>query len=289
MEQLLLHPVVQRRLDAYLKRPGHAVQLIAPAGFGKGTIATELTLQLLGIVEDQLHNYAYFRRYTPEKNVITIETARDIIAFLKLKTTGDAAIRRVIIIESADAMTPEAQNAVLKLLEEPPSDTVFILTVTKPTRLLATIDSRTQRIALTSPDREATISYFQSKGHDQASITSAYLMSGGLTGLMSALLATDETHALVHAITQAKEVLKADTFERLTMIDEIAKNKQIDQLLFALKQTSQAALAHAAAQPGRETAVKRWHSVLHAVHRSEILQASNAQPKLLLTDLFLSL
>jgi DNA polymerase-3 subunit delta' len=54
--------------------------------------------------------------------------------------------RRVVIIDEADAMVSAAQNALLKVLEEPPSSTVFILLTARPDMLLPTVQSRCQRL-----------------------------------------------------------------------------------------------------------------------------------------------
>ncbi len=50
--------------------------------------------------------------------------------------------RRVVVIDKADALEPQAQNALLKTLEEPPSATVFLLLTSAPDALLATVRSR---------------------------------------------------------------------------------------------------------------------------------------------------
>jgi len=73
-----------------------------------------------------------------EKGSIKIEMIREIKQTVSLRTMG----RRVIIIEDADTMTEEAQNAFLKTLEEPPLDTTIILTSSKPKHLFQTIISR---------------------------------------------------------------------------------------------------------------------------------------------------
>jgi len=54
--------------------------------------------------------------------------------------------RRVVIVEQADALVPEAQNALLKTLEEPPSASVFVLITARPDVLLVTVRSRCQRL-----------------------------------------------------------------------------------------------------------------------------------------------
>jgi DNA polymerase-3 subunit delta' len=54
--------------------------------------------------------------------------------------------RRVVIIDDADAMVPEAQNAMLKTLEEPPQGSTFVLVTSRPDVLLPTVTSRCQRL-----------------------------------------------------------------------------------------------------------------------------------------------
>jgi DNA polymerase-3 subunit delta' len=54
--------------------------------------------------------------------------------------------RRVVIIDQADALMPEAQNALLKTLEEPPPASVFVLVTARPDVLLPTVRSRCQRL-----------------------------------------------------------------------------------------------------------------------------------------------
>jgi DNA polymerase-3 subunit delta' len=54
--------------------------------------------------------------------------------------------RRVVIIDDADAMAAEAQNALLKTLEEPPASSMFVLVTSRPDVLLPTVRSRCQRL-----------------------------------------------------------------------------------------------------------------------------------------------
>ena len=54
--------------------------------------------------------------------------------------------RRVVIVDDADAMVPEAQNAMLKTLEEPPAGSTFVLVTARPDVLLPTVRSRCQRL-----------------------------------------------------------------------------------------------------------------------------------------------
>jgi DNA polymerase III subunit delta' len=54
--------------------------------------------------------------------------------------------RRVVIVDNADALNAEAQNALLKTLEEPPAASTFILVTSRPDMLLPTVRSRCQRL-----------------------------------------------------------------------------------------------------------------------------------------------
>lgn len=75
----------------------------------------------------------------------------------RLTLSKNEARKRICIIEDADRMNNNTANAFLKTLEEPPPDTVIILTTSKPNSLLPTIISRCQRVAfnnLTNPTVE---------------------------------------------------------------------------------------------------------------------------------------
>ena len=72
--------------------------------------------------------------------IINVVTARKVVQFLQ-KTSSEGGWR-VVIINDADKMNNAAQNALLKILEEPPEKTVLILITTAIARLLPTIRSR---------------------------------------------------------------------------------------------------------------------------------------------------
>ncbi|MGR3571816.1 DNA polymerase III subunit delta' [Brevirhabdus sp.] len=71
---------------------------------------------------------------------ITVDEVRRLKGFASLSATDGG--RRVVIVDSADALNTSAANALLKLLEEPPADTVILMVSHQPSRLLPTIRSR---------------------------------------------------------------------------------------------------------------------------------------------------
>ncbi|MFZ5962054.1 DNA polymerase III subunit delta' [Thalassococcus sp. BH17M4-6] len=88
--------------------------------------------------------------------VITVDEVRDVKQFFALSSTDGG--RRVVIVDAADEMNPNAANAILKLLEEPPARTTLLLVSHQPARLLPTIRSRCRELRLSplSPDDMAT-------------------------------------------------------------------------------------------------------------------------------------
>jgi DNA polymerase-3 subunit delta' len=83
-------------------------------------------------------------RIDPAGAMIRIDQIRGLLGTLSQKPFGTG--RRVVIINNAHSMNPEAANALLKMLEEPPDATVLILTAPQTADLLPTIVSRCQHV-----------------------------------------------------------------------------------------------------------------------------------------------
>ena len=86
-----------------------------------------------------------------ERKEITVDEARQVIEFLSL--TPAEAEWRVVIVDSIDNMNRHAANALLKVMEEPPKQTVMLLVSHNPGQLLPTIRSRCRTMKMTLPDR----------------------------------------------------------------------------------------------------------------------------------------
>jgi DNA polymerase-3 subunit delta' len=84
---------------------------------------------------------------------ILIEQVRALVADLALTAHGSGY--KVAMLVPADAMNPNAANALLKTLEEPPPRTLLLLVTSQPSRLLPTLRSRCSRLRLAGPSREA--------------------------------------------------------------------------------------------------------------------------------------
>lgn len=103
--------------------------------------------EIIEEIQTQLERKArnpYFHISIPKATAIRIATIRDVKKELSLSLFSEG--KRVVIIFDAHLMNVQAQNAFLKALEEPPANTVLILTTSHTNSLLPTIISRCQQI-----------------------------------------------------------------------------------------------------------------------------------------------
>ena len=99
---------------------------------------------------------------------ITIEQVRALNDFVYLSGHQDGF--KVILIHPAEAMNVAAANALLKKLEEPPSNVLFILVAHRSQDLLPTIRSRCQHITLPIPDAATARNWLTQRGIEHADI-----------------------------------------------------------------------------------------------------------------------
>lgn len=283
MPEYVIHSLTKQQLESASRRPPHAILLTGPAGLGKASVATMLAGMIMNTREDELANYPHIRSIKPvDRKAIGIEVVRELEHFMSLKIAGSQPVRRVVIIEDAHLLTTEAQNALLKTLEEPPMDAVLILTSAQEQALLPTIRSRVQTIAIKRPKKSELKEYFNHKA-GLANIEQAIAVSGGLPGLTHALLNADDEHPLVGAVKVARQLLQQTVFERLLMVDVLVKQKELTRdLCYVLGQMASLSLA-------KDSSSVRWQRVMRAAYAAEEGLLGSAQPKLVLTNLMLQL
>lgn len=289
MDDLVLNQYTKDQLGRYCARPAHGLLLSGSDGVGKATLASMIVAVLLDVDRAKLNDSPQYVRIAPDdKGTISIDAIRKLQQFTRLKAPGTRTIRRAIIIEDAAALTTEAQNALLKMLEEPPEDTVLILTCSDTALLLPTIHSRVQTVSVLAPTKESTIRYFSTK-YDATLVTQAYFLSGGMPGLMTVLLDGEQEHPLFQAVARAKQVLTQDKFERMLLVDALAKQKQEARLFCdALSRIAEVSLVQAA-DANDTVRIKRWHHIVKLAQSAGTDLKQNANTKLCLTQLFLQI
>lgn len=98
--------------------------------------------------DDEFSKRKIFRK----KNIV-IDQIRELSEYLELSAHEEKG-KRIVLIEPAEALNQSASNALLKILEEPPENTLFILVTSQSQKLIATIRSRCQLLDLPAPSLE---------------------------------------------------------------------------------------------------------------------------------------
>jgi DNA polymerase III subunit delta' len=183
----------------------HAWLLSGPRGVGKATLAFRFARWLLAGAPSSspplflpptdstfrrvaAAGHADLRSLAPNagergvKMIIRVDEVRQVPRFLSL--TAAEGGWRIVLVEQVEAMNAEAQNALLKTLEEPPPRALLLLTTGMPDRLLPTIRSRCRRVdlfPLGEPQMEDVLSRWlpELDGGQRAALAR---MSGGAPG-----------------------------------------------------------------------------------------------------------
>lgn len=100
------------------------------------------------------------------KTVISVDEVRKAIHFFQM--SAGAGGWRVAIVDAADEMNIQAENALLKTLEEPPQKSLLLLVSHAPGRLLPTIRSRCRRLLLQPPGRDELFAALADAGQEAA-------------------------------------------------------------------------------------------------------------------------
>lgn len=176
----------------------HALLIQGPSGLGKSNFALELAQLLLckarkgdkvcGFCQSCLLNAA---NNHPDLHVVEsdkqigVDQIRD--AIKTLVSSAHMSGAKVLIIYHAHTMTESSANALLKTLEEPTANTFLLLTTDKPERILPTIRSRCEKLALPLPDLDTTIAWVKTQYDAEIDINFAKLFSARPLALFAEL------------------------------------------------------------------------------------------------------
>jgi DNA polymerase-3 subunit delta' len=178
-------PIERLRLAIRAGRLGHALIFAGPPGVGKRTTANALARALLcrdrpgegcgrcaecHLVAAGTHPDLFVedmeraRIDRPTATQLSIEQVRRMRA--KLAGRPIRGSRKVGILDPADRATPDAQNALLKTLEEPPGAATLVLVASNARALLPTILSRSQILRFAPLEPDAVAALLESEGID---------------------------------------------------------------------------------------------------------------------------
>ena len=140
----------------------HAYMFEGPSGVGKNTLARELSRILLEM--ENLFNSPDYIEIKPDGNSIKIAQIRKMQTDILVKPYKSY---KIYVFDEAQKMTVEAQNALLKTLEEPPKYAIIILITNNKESLLDTIKSRCEIIKFTPIPIKEIADYLVKTGVDE--------------------------------------------------------------------------------------------------------------------------
>lgn len=195
-------------LGAAAREPFHAYLLAGPSGSGKRAAARALTAELLAegapdpddarrraLADPSPHPDLVWLRPPGVQHLVEEVRERVIAAVAYRPFEGE---RRVFVIEAAEAMAEESQNALLKTLEEPPGFAHLILVTAEPEALLETVRSRCREVPFARLAPEAVEARLDPATDVNERRAVARLCDGDAS--RAAFLLTDEGRALRAAV-----------------------------------------------------------------------------------------
>lgn len=223
MEKLIINPASEKLLYATVKNMPQSMLLTGENRVGLTTIAKHI---------------ADIRKVTPivilpekdekidiDKGVISV----DIMRRLYDQTRTKIADQRIIIIDYAHRMTTQAQNAFLKLLEEPGDNIYFILVSNSLTKLLPTIISRTENLDIKPITDEQSNDLLDKLGIVEENKHSQMLfMAAGLPAELT-VLATDNEYFEKRSsmMRDARELLSGNLYQKLLIAQRYKDDREV--------------------------------------------------------------
>ncbi len=197
----------------------HSYLFVGTQGIGKKLLAKEMAKKILSFDGE---SHPDFMCIEPEENIIKIAQIR--ILQKKIQEKPIIADKKVYIIDNADTMTVEAQNCLLKTLEEPPEFAIIILIGSQESAFLTTIKSRCMIVKF-GPIQEDKIIQFMKDNYAIEGISQNQLeMFQGSIG--KAILLKDKQEQYGKIEDMIENLNQKDLIEIVTLAEPLYKAKE---------------------------------------------------------------
>lgn len=213
----------------------HSYLFIGPEGIGKKLFAKEFAKAILCIeekekpcnkckacIEFETSNNPDYNEITTEENSIKIEQIR--LMQSKVAEKPIISNKKVYIINDSEKMTKEAQNCLLKTLEEPPEYTTIILITSNESQILNTVKSRCTKINF-NPIENNTLKKYLEQTYDFQNITENMLKA--YSGSIKKALEMNEKKEIYQELDKYfYNIEKLQIIDVLNKIECLYKNKE---------------------------------------------------------------
>jgi len=258
----ILNPASEKLLDAIVKRLPQSLLLTGENGVGLGTISKYIAnlrnLKPIIILPE------FDEKINIEKGIISV----DIMRRLHDETRTKTALDRIIIIDYAERMTLHAQNAFLKLLEEPGSGIYFILVSHSVPKLLPTILSRTEKLDIKLISTKQSEELLDSLGiTDETKRSQLLFIADGMPAELTRLCVNDEYfQRRTNTVRDARELLRGNLYQKFVIVQHYKDDRQ---LVLTLLLDVANILKHSITSNPQIDTISRIDAILNAYQRIE--------------------
>ena len=229
----------------------HANLIIGNDGIGKSIIAQYLASKILKGLD--FINSVDIVKYYPSSNTFGVDDVRKVIEEVNKKPYEGN--RKVIIMYKCDKMTAQAQNALLKTIEEPPDGVFLILLSDSLEQILETVQSRCQIYKLTPLSKDEILEYIDEnyKSLNLEERQSAIAYSTGIPGkvdrfikdeklkqlrddLLDILLLYIRDLLVLKELNKIERIINIDKVEKLELISRKISYKKLSNMLEYIKE-----------------------------------------------------
>lgn len=205
----------------------HAHLIAGEDGVGKGKLANILAKFILNGYLDR--EYVDIINYSSEKSSFGVDDVRDIIEEVYKKPFEKD--KKVIIIHEGNKLTIQAQNALLKTIEEPPKGVYIIILCESLELILDTIKSRCEIYKLKPLTKSELYEYIKIKkfNYDENEIKSAIAFSEGVPGRIDRYFNDDKLRELRNNIVILIKNLNKNDLEAILQQEESFSNLKNDK------------------------------------------------------------
>lgn len=222
----------------------HAILIEGEGGLGKHTLAYYLSSFAVCSGENapcgECRNCSIGISH-PDITVIAPEDGKKNISVAQVRELkADAYIkphmakRRVFIIDYAHTLNEQSQNALLKVLEEPPESVLFILISENRSALLETIISRCVVLTLNVPEKNEAIEYLKTKTNfsEEDILNAVEISKNNIGKALKFLSGEEDSKTSVAAKEFLNYFLRADTFGMLAITAPFEKSRVLTDAFF---------------------------------------------------------